>query len=29
MYRLEPQAREWIDRSTVLRFLFEDAPCEG
>jgi sarcosine oxidase subunit alpha len=29
MYRLEPQAREWIDRSTVLRFSFEGAPCEG
>src|SRR5271170_3247309 len=29
MYRLEPQAHEWIDRSTVLRFLFEGAPCEG
>src|SRR5580658_4028590 len=29
MYRLEPQAHEWIDRSTVLRFHFEGAPCEG
>jgi sarcosine oxidase subunit alpha len=29
MYRLEPQAREWIDRSTVLRFVFEGEPCEG
>ena len=29
MYRLNPQPREWIDRSTVLRFLFEGASCEG
>jgi len=29
MYRLEPRAGEWIDRSTVQRFLFEGAPCEG
>jgi sarcosine oxidase subunit alpha len=29
MYRLEPQAHEWIDRATVLRFNFEGAPCEG
>ena len=29
MYRLEPQAREWIDRSKVLHFEFEGASCEG
>jgi sarcosine oxidase subunit alpha len=29
MYRLDPQAREWIDRSIALQFVFEGKICEG
>lgn len=29
MYRLDPRPGEWIDRSSVLRFTFEGASCQG
>ncbi len=29
MHRLEPHPQEWIDRATVINFIFEGRPCRG